>query len=83
MKKYIESIEQSEGENPDFIKEEIKSTKTEIDGKIEISFSKIEETKTLDKVILLEDSKKTYKRRKHTCYHDEETNKPCTVEEIK
>lgn len=84
MKKYIESIEQSEGANLDFIKEEIKATEIKSVQKgiesISKIFSKTEETKVLDKVKLLEKSGKKYKRRIHICRHEE--GEPCTVEEI-
>lgn len=87
MKKYIEAIEQGEGEDLDFIQEEITpdsevETNKEFNGVkiIERTYSKTEETKSLDKVKLLEDSEKTYKRRIHTHFHDE--GKPCTVEDI-
>lgn len=66
MKTYIEAIEDTEKEDKEFIQEEITGTQLSAQSKINTKL----------------DSKKTYKLRKHFCYHDEETNKPCTVEDI-
>ena len=55
MKKYIEAIEQGEGEDRDFIQEEVIDT----------------EKKAKDKVKAKEKSGKTYKYRIHTCNHEE------------
>ncbi len=55
MKKYIEAIEQGEGEDLDFIQEEITDT----------------QKKAKDKVEAKEKSGKTYKYRIHTCLHEE------------
>ena len=68
MKIYIEAIEQGEGEDLDFIQEEITDT----------------DKKAKDKVKLKEKSGKTYKYRKHFHYHEDklEDNKPCIVEDI-
>ncbi len=82
MKKYIEAIEDTEEREKDFIQEEVKPTETQVGENIEITFSKLEEDKSLEKVKAKEKSGKTYNYRKHFCYHDEEPNKSCTVEKI-
>ncbi len=87
MKKYIESIEQREGENLELLKEEIKPD-TEVENGKEFkgikltdkTFSKAEQDKTLTKIKTKEDSKKTYKRRIHYCNHEE--GLPCSVESL-
>lgn len=68
MKKYIKAIEQGNGEDLDFIQEEVTDT----------------DKKAKDKCKAKEKSGKNYKYRKHYCYHEDkiEENKPCTVEEI-
>ena len=66
MKIYIEAIEQGAGENLSFIKEEVIGTQKQAEEKVKVQ----------------KKSGKTYKYRKHFCYHDEEPNKPCTTEEI-
>jgi len=91
MKIYIESLEDSDKENPDFIKEEVIQTKTE-KKKTEQDYedrkkdnkklirkpAKEEETKT--KVKNKEKKGITYTRRKHYCRHEEK--EPCTTEVI-
>ena len=69
MKKYIEAIEQGEGEDLDFIQEEVES-----------DYSEAKKTKAKDKCKAKEKSGKTYKYRLHTCLHEE--NQSCNVEFI-
>ncbi|MHA1737919.1 MAG: hypothetical protein ACTSWD_04980 [Candidatus Heimdallarchaeota archaeon] len=85
MKKYIESIEQGEGENLGFIKEEVEAnTEEEVFEKgikkIKRTYSKAKETSALNKVKAKEKSGKTYKRRIHICNHEE--GQPCIVEDL-
>lgn len=70
MKTYIEAIEDTEKENPDFIQQEVNTSE-----------GLSADTNALNKVKAKEKAGK-YNYRKHFCYHDEEISKPCTVEEI-
>lgn len=71
MKKYIEAIEQGEGEDLDFIKEEVES---------DFKPDKIKKAK--DKVKSKEKNGKTYKYYIHTCDHDENKRAGCTRNDI-
>ena len=62
MKIYIEAIEQGEGEDLDFIQEEVTDTNKT----------------AKDKCKVREKSDKTYKYYLHTCDHDEEKRTGCT-----
>ena len=70
MKKYFEALEDTEEDERDFIQEEI--DKGDNGTKIQ---------KAKNKVKLKEKDGKKYKYRIHTCYHDEQTNTPCTTED--
>lgn len=64
MKTFIESIEITNKRDKEFIQEEVKDT----------------DKKAIDKIKIKEKSGKTYKRRKHFCYHEEGLS--CIVKDI-